>query len=260
MHKAMTRWKIGRNPEKRLLFKAFDHLVLAIKFRKAMRYWLNYSNNRVQHVKADMLEAFRKMAISDNTRARQLDCKNIETLQTLNVRQSIQITEIADKEHYNDAAIKHLSNQRDELLAHYIRGQKLALSLCHNKHLRAKGRYFSKWSNILKEQINEDSKGVILAEINKLTDKKEAARALEASNHQLADENDELRKFSIDGFNIAKSINSITEDRENLTSDLADYANQIKQLLQRNQELKQELALQYAYNEQVRLQRLANRI
>lgn len=38
-----------------------------------MRYWLNFSNNRVQHVKADMQDAYRKLAISDNNRSMQLD-------------------------------------------------------------------------------------------------------------------------------------------------------------------------------------------
>lgn len=200
-----------------------------------MRYWLNFSNNRVQHVKADMLEAFRKLAISDSNRAIQLDRANVDELRTINQRQGQKITDIADKEMYNDAVIKHLSHQRDELLAHYIRGQKLALSLCHNKHLRAKGKYFGRWGGMLKDAINQEAKGVVLGVINALTEKKEQARGLEQSNIQMADENDELRKFSIDGFNIAKSINSVTEDRENLTSDLADYAQQLKMLLERNQ-------------------------
>jgi hypothetical protein len=56
---------------------------------------------------------------------------------------------------YNDAVIRHLSTQRDELLAHYIRGQKLALSMCHNNHVKGKGKYFSRWKALLKD-VNKD--------------------------------------------------------------------------------------------------------
>jgi len=50
----ISRWHNCRDPKKRLLIKAFDHFRLAIKFRKVLRYWLNFSNNRVKHVQADI--------------------------------------------------------------------------------------------------------------------------------------------------------------------------------------------------------------
>jgi len=34
--------------------KVLDHWIMIIKFRKLMRHWLIFSNNRVQWVKADM--------------------------------------------------------------------------------------------------------------------------------------------------------------------------------------------------------------
>jgi len=51
------------------MLKTFDHLAMAIKMRKMLRYWLTFSNNRVQHVKADMQEAFRKWANGDISNA-----------------------------------------------------------------------------------------------------------------------------------------------------------------------------------------------
>lgn len=71
--KAIKRWKISGNPEKRLMIKAFDHLKMAIQIRKMLRYYLNFCNNRVTHVKADVQDAFRKWATGDNSKAIQLD-------------------------------------------------------------------------------------------------------------------------------------------------------------------------------------------
>jgi len=110
------------DPKRKLMIKAFDHFAMAIKMRKILRYWLNFSNNRVQHVKADMQEAFRKWALGDSSQAIALDRKPLAYLQMKNMRQSQLLMNIAEQEMYNDAVIKHLSTQRDELLAHYIRG------------------------------------------------------------------------------------------------------------------------------------------
>ena len=60
---------------------------------------------------------------------------------------------------------------------------------------------------------------------------KERCKRVEVENEQLAKENDELRKFSMDGFIIAKNVQSLSEDREKLSCDLADKTEQIKELL-----------------------------
>ncbi len=44
-----------------------------------------------------------------------------------------------------DEAIENLGIQRDSLLQHYIAGQKLALALGRNNHLRTLFRAFIKW-------------------------------------------------------------------------------------------------------------------
>lgn len=150
IEKAIKRWKISGDPNKRLLIKAFDHLKMAIQIRKMLRYYLTFCNNRVTHVKADVQDAFRKWACGDNLKAIQLDRLPFEDLELRNIRQCQVLVDISDKEQYNDAVIKHLSLQRDELLAHYIRGQKLALSHCHNKLLQGKSKYFSRWKAITK--------------------------------------------------------------------------------------------------------------
>jgi hypothetical protein len=44
-----------------------------------------------------------------------------------------------------DEAIENLAIQRENLLGHYIRGQKLAIALCKNKYLKSLFRAFLRW-------------------------------------------------------------------------------------------------------------------
>ena len=61
-----------------------------------------------------------------------------------------------------------------------------------------------------------------MGEVSKMTKVKEKMRDVEEENKTLANENDELRTFSMDGFKIAQNINTLSAERENLTIDLAD--------------------------------------
>jgi hypothetical protein len=58
---------------------------------------------------------------------------------------------LAEEEAEGDAVLKHLSLQRDELLEHYIRSQKLALALCRDNHIKGKGKRFNVWAGMRKE-------------------------------------------------------------------------------------------------------------
>ena len=60
---------------------------------------------------------------------------------------------------------------------------------------------------------------------------------IERDNDLLANENEELRQFSLDGYQIAKNVQSLTHEREKLSVDLADKATTIKRLLDENERL-----------------------
>lgn len=53
----------------------------------------------------------------------------------------------------------------------------------------------------------------------------------------VANENEELRQFSLDGYQIAKNVQSLSNERERLSVDLADKASIIKRLLSENENL-----------------------
>lgn len=58
--------------------------------------------------------------------------------------------------------------------------------------------------------------------VERLTSVKDKLREIEQENMTLANENDELRTFSMDGFKIAQNINKLSAEREKLTIDMAD--------------------------------------
>ena len=58
--------------------------------------------------------------------------------------------------------------------------------------------------------------------VEQIAEVKERSKRVELENESLAKENDELRRFSMDGFVIARNVQQLSEDREKLSVDLAD--------------------------------------
>ena len=59
----------------------------------------------------------------------------------------------------------------------------------------------------------------------------------ENENDTLANENEDLRQFSLDGYEIAKNVQVLTAEREKLSVDLADKSQVIRKLLDENEKL-----------------------
>ena len=74
----------------------------------------------------------------------------------------------------------------------------------------------------------ESDIGVIAAIKDKISE-------LERDNDSLANENEELRQFSLDGYQLGKNVQNLQAERENLSVDLADKASTIKKLLDENE-------------------------
>lgn len=64
---------------------------------------------------------------------------------------------------------------------------------------------------------------------------------LEFDNTTLASENEELRQFSLDGFEIARNASLLSSEREKLSIDLVDKAKTIKRLLDEHDQLERSL-------------------
>jgi len=119
-----------------------------------------------------------------------------------------------------DNSIDNLAIQRENLLGHFIRGQKLALALFNNNYRKSIGRAFIRW-----KQQGAEAEAMQLVEQLERTNGmigdlgKHIAR-LEATNKGLLNENEELRTAALDGIEIAKVVQELTKERESLSNDL----------------------------------------
>ena len=66
---------------------------------------------------------------------------------------------------------------------------------------------------------------------------------MENENEAMSFENEELRQFSLDGYEIAKNVQALTLERERLSVDLADKAQMIRKLLYENEKLTEKLRM-----------------
>lgn len=133
--------------------------------------------------------------------------KPLKYLQAYNLKQTNELLTLANREAKADYDLKDYSLQRDELLEHYIRGQRLALSACHERLLSGKKKAFRTWAHILKVASRGEGQQQVMEVVDKLTAIKDKKREIEKENQELAQENEELRKFSMDGYKIAESVN-----------------------------------------------------
>lgn len=151
-------------------------------------------------------------------------------------------------------AIEHLNIQRDSLLQHYISGQKLALSLGKNNYLKTLFRSFLKWKRYTK-QYEQERLGEQLDRTNSMIKDLLAHIAkLEGINRNMLVENEELRQAALDGIEIAKAVQELTREREQLSVDLQDRGQTIKKLIEDNNNLS--LRLNIAQKEAEQLEQL----
>ena len=78
---------------------------------------------------------------------------------------------------------------------------------------------------------------IMNANIGMISGLKDKIAEIEGDNDALANENEELRQFSLDGYQLGKNVQNLTNEREHLSVDLADKASTIKKLLDENESL-----------------------
>ncbi len=144
--------------------------------------------------------------------------------------------------------------QRDNLLQHFISGQKLALALGKNNYHKTIQRAFFRWKKETKsfeqerlmEQLERTNQMIndLMSHVNRLDD----------INKNLLGENEELRQAALDGIEIAKAVQDLTREREQLSVDLQDRGSTIKKLIEDNNNLS--LRLNIAAKEAEQLENL----
>ena len=165
--------------------------------------------------------------------------------------------ELADITQLDEDTVLHLNDQNDELFNNYKKAKRLALALSRDNMYFAKVRSFNKFedhNNECKGRYYDDILGRNIEMIAALKDK---IKEVENDNEDLAASNEELRQFSLDGYEFGKRFQSLTQEREKLSVDLADKTKTIKQLLDENERLS--MRLRQAQDSAVTLARRAQK-
>ena len=220
MHKTILRLRAGK--AKKAAIMLLEHWKMMIAVKKMFKYYIEFGNAQATYGKCDMRWAFNKWKVSDETVAGSLRRKRYRLLTDLNNQQTKVLEKQATQEAECSTIINHLNLQRDELLDKFIKAQQLALSALVQNHTRSKGKAMNRWKQEVFEQRRQEANQSIRLGVETIAEVKERAKRTEAENEQLGRENDELRRFSMDGFVIAKNVQQLSEDREKLSVDLAD--------------------------------------
>jgi predicted RNase H-like nuclease (RuvC/YqgF family) len=127
--------------------------------------------------------------------------------------------------------------QRDELVENYIKSQRLAVALGRDGKERAQHKAVKNLGDHSHGKKKTNLELILSRNLNLISSLKDRIKDFEHDNDNLAGENEELRQFSLDGYQIAKNVQSLSSERETLSVDLADKSKMIQKLLDQNQEL-----------------------
>lgn len=152
-----------------------------------------------------------------------------------------ELNRLTEEEVQNEDLVHHLSNQNDELYDNYIKSTRLAFALSRDNLEHAKRKAFSRMLDN-SSKSNAGKFGESLGNnIDRISALKSKIAEIEKDNEMLANENEELRQFTLDGYQIAKCCTNLDQEREKLSVDLADKAATIKKLLDENERLSSKL-------------------
>jgi len=201
---AILRFKAGK--EKKEAIKCMEHWKMWIAVKKMFKYYIEFGNAQVTFGKCDMRWAFQKWRRSDEVVAGGLRKKKYRVLTNMNNEQTKVLEKQAMREAENSTVINHMNVQRDELLENFIKSQKLSLSTLHENHIKGKRQAFNRWKRSVRDEKLQEFNEEIRVKVENIAELKDTEKRIEVDNVQLSKENDELRKFSMDGFIIAKNV------------------------------------------------------
>jgi hypothetical protein len=145
MLKCLTRWQVSR--EKKAQIYCFDRIVLWVKFRKLMKEKLRFCHNSVSPELCDISQAFKMWVRKDKKMESYLETFELKDVMTMSYNQSLSLEYLADEEAERQVNIDLFKAQRDELLEHYIRAQRLAIIVLRDHHRKSMLSAFKSWSS-----------------------------------------------------------------------------------------------------------------
>ena len=121
------------------------------------------------------------------------------------------------------------------MLRKKVGAQKLALGAINSNHQIAKMKALMRLSNYGSSKINSKIEEAIKANLDRIAGLKDAINVVENENAELAKQNDVFRSGALDGIQMVRNMDNLTQDRDKLSVDLADKALTIRKLLEDNQ-------------------------
>ena len=117
------------------------------------------------------------------------------------------------------------------MLDHFIRGKKLACALVSYSHTKSRQDLFNKWRQFTNEERRIEQSNRLMNGVEEIADLKNQQKDLEVRNETLEKENEELRRFTMDGYQIAQSVKELADEKEKIMTDMKEKNAKIKELL-----------------------------
>jgi len=236
MARAIARMK-HCNGDDYLKPKMFDRWRAWVKMRKIVKHWLGYLSNRQQHRKADLSFCFLKWKHFFADKQNHLQRRTRAQLKNRACQAAKRLEVLADTTQQDEDLINHISDQNEELFVNYRKSQRLALALGRDNLKMGMMHGFKLMMESAHYDRRRQLEAILQRNINVIATTKDKIQEIEGDNESLANENEELRQFSLDGYQLGRNVQSLTNEREQLSVDLADKAEMIKKLLDENERL-----------------------
>ena len=195
--------------DKSLIPKVFDRWVMFVKVRRAVNRIQNFLLFRLQPVKADVGSAFRRWKYDIAEHVRPNDAQDLAMKDDLLKRCSATHNRASNVvtvwEHANTFR-EQLTYQRDELIQRFINSQRFAFKLYRDNRQRLYQSGLAELSHNTMTKKRQTLEGLLDKNLQVINDLKARIADFEHDNESIADENEELRTFSMSGYNIAKNV------------------------------------------------------
>lgn len=113
-------------------------------------------------------------------------------------------------------------------------GQKLALEIVKDNYNDIKASFFQKWATFSKNSDIQQRQQKLKANMEIIVNLRLKIKEMHLENEDLASENEQLRKTSMDGIFLAQTWKELSEKIKILSVDLADKSHIIRSLMNEN--------------------------
>lgn len=102
--------------------------------------------------------------------------------------------------------INHISDQNEELFKNYRKAQRLALACGRDNHKKSMMKSLRLMQDATHAAKVRAMQELLSRNVGAIAASKDKMRELENDNESLANENEELRQFSLDGYQLGKNV------------------------------------------------------